>query len=108
MFLKEKRDGSINGSGEADKRKQQEKIEPIDATSTTVTTEAVMLIAKIDSLEGRYVAVIDKTGACFSADMYNKVHVLFIGAVAALMVAADPALYRPFVSYYTGQAVLYV
>ena len=32
MFLKEKRDGTIKGLGEADGRKQHEKIKPKDAT----------------------------------------------------------------------------
>ena len=63
MFLKEKRDGSIKGRGVADGRKQRKKIEPKDATSPTVSTEAVMLAAKIDALEGRDVAVVDIPGA---------------------------------------------
>ena len=40
--------------------------------------------------------------------MDNKVHVVFRGTLAEMMVMADPALYRPFVSYETGKPVLYV
>ena len=57
MFLKEKRGGSIKGGGVPDERKQREKIEPKDATSPKVSTEAVMITATIDALEGRDLAV---------------------------------------------------
>ena len=40
----------IKGRGVADGRKQREKIEPKDATSPTVSTEVVMLTAKIDAI----------------------------------------------------------
>ena len=76
--------------------------------SPTVSTEAVMLTAKIDALEGRDVAVVDIPGAYLSADMDDEVHVVFRGTLADMMVIADPALYRPFVSYETGKLVLYV
>ena len=67
-----------------------------------------MLTATIDALEGREVEVVDITGAYLSADMDDEVHILFIGTLAHMMVAADPALYRTFVSYETGKAVLYI
>ena len=108
IFLKENRDRSIKGHGVADGRKQQEKIEPKDATYPTVSTEAVMLTATINALEERDVAVVDMPGAYLSADMDNEVHTVFRGTLAEMMVADDPELYRPFVSYKTGKAVLYV
>ena len=77
-------------------------------TSPTVSTEAVMITATIDALEGRDVAVVDIPGAYLSADMENEVHVVFRGTLAEMMLMADPALYRPFVSYETGKPVLYV
>ena len=89
----------IKGRGVVDGRKQQEKTEPKGAASPTVSTEAVMLTATIDALEGRDVAVVDISGAYLSADMDDEVHVLFRGTLADMMVMADPALYRPFVSY---------
>ena len=84
-----------------------EKIEPKDATSPTVSEEAVMLTAKIDALEGRYVAVVDIPGEHLSADMDDEVHIVFRGTLAEMMVAADPSLYQPFVSNETGEAILY-
>ena len=107
MFLKEKRYGPIKGRGVADEKKR-EKIEPKDATSPTVLTVAFMLTATTNSLEGRDVAVVDIPGAYLSVDMDDEVHMVFRRTLAELMVAADPALYRPLVSYETGQAVLYV
>ena len=67
-----------------------------------------MLTATIDALEGRDVAVVDIPGAYFSADMDNEVHIVFRVTLAETVVASEPALYRPFVSYETGKAVLYV
>ena len=56
-----------------------------------------MHTATIDALEEVDVAVVDIPGAYLSADVDNKVHVVFRVKLAELMVAADPALYRPFV-----------
>ena len=108
MFLKENRYGSIKGCGVADGRKKREKTEPKDAASPTVSTEAVMLTAKINVLEGRAVAVVDIPGAYLSTDMDDEVHIVFRGTLAEMILAADTALYRPFVSYETGKAFLYV
>ena len=67
-----------------------------------------MLTETIDTLDVRYVAVIDKPGSYLSSDMDDKVHVVVRGTLSELMVVADPSLYQPFVSYEMGQAVLYV
>ena len=106
MFLKEKRDGLIKGRGVEDGKKQREKIKPKDATSPTVSTEAVMLTATINALEGQEVVVVDIPGAYLSADMDNEEHVVFRGTLAEMMVMANPELYRPFLSYETGKPVL--
>ena len=66
-----------------------------------------MLTATINALEGRFVAVVDIPRVYLSADMDDEVHVVFRRSLAEMMVAADPALYRPFVSYETVKAVLY-
>ena len=108
MFLKQKRDGSIKGRGVADGIKQRERIEPKDATSPTVLTEAVMLTETIDALEGQDVAVVDIPGEYLSAYMDNEVHIVFRGKLAEMMVMANPKLYQPFVSYEIGKPVLYV
>ena len=67
-----------------------------------------MLTSTINALEGRDVAVVDIPGAYLRAEMDNELHVVFRGTLAEMMVMADPALYRPFVSYETGKPVLYV
>ena len=108
MFLKEKQDGSIKGRGVADGIQKREKIEPKDSTSPTVSTEAAMLTATIDAIEGRDVAVVDIPGAYLSSYMDDEVQVMFKGALAEMIVMVDPALYQPFVSYETGKLVLYV
>ena len=51
-------------------------------------------------------ALVDIPGAYMSADADNKVHIVLRGTLAEMMVAADPEIYRPFVSYETGKAVL--
>ena len=53
-------------------------------------------------------AVVDIPGAYLSADMDDEVHMVFRGTLAEMVVMANPALYRPFVSYETGKTVLYV
>ena len=77
-------------------------------TSPTVSTEAVILTATINALEGRDVAVVDIQGGYISANMDDEVHVVFRGTLVEMMVMADTALYQPFVSYETGKPVLYV
>ena len=108
MFLKEKRDSSIKARGVGYKRKQQDKIEPKDATYPTVPTYSFMITATINTLEGRDMAVVDIPGTYLSADMDDEVNVVLRGTLAEMMVAADPALYWPFVSCNTGKEVLYV
>ena len=53
-------------------------------------------------------AVVDIPGAYLSADMDDEVHMVFRRTLAEIIVMAYPALYRSFVSYEIGQAVLYV
>ena len=67
-----------------------------------------MLTATIDALEGRDVAVVDIPGAYLSVDVEDEVQMVFRSTLAERMVAADPALYQPFVYHETGQVVLYV
>ena len=77
MLMKEKRDGTIKGHGVADKGNQQEKIEPNDATSSTVSSEALKLSATINALEEREVDIVDIPGAFLSTDMDDKMHIVF-------------------------------
>ena len=47
-----------------------------------------MLTATIYALEGREVAVVDTPGVYSSVDMDDKIHVVFIGTLVELMMAA--------------------
>ena len=55
MFLKQKQCGRIKGRGCADGRKQRVWTNKEDATSPTVSTEAVLLTSVIDAKERREV-----------------------------------------------------
>ena len=52
--------------------------------------------------------VVDIPGSYLIVDMEDEVHVVFRGTLAEMLVMANPALYQPFVSYETGNPVLYV
>ena len=53
-------------------------------------------------------ALVDTPGVHLRVEMDDEVHVVSIGTLAEMMVVADPALYRPFVSYETVNAALYI
>ena len=59
MFMKEKRNGTVEGRGCADGQKRREGTESIETTSPTVATESVLLTAVIDALEERDVACVE-------------------------------------------------
>ena len=67
-----------------------------------------MLTVTINALKGRDVAVVDILTSYLSADVDYEVHMVFRGTLVDLMVAADPELYRPFMSYAAVQEVIYV
>ena len=52
-------------------------------------------------------SVVDIPGEYLSADMDDEAHMVFRRTLAEMMVMADQALYRTFVSYETGKPVLY-
>ena len=88
--IKEKRCGKLKGRTCADGRKQREEIDPKDATSPTVSTEALLLSCAIDASENRHVATADIEGAFLKANMDNFVVVVFEGTSAELMVRTNP------------------
>ena len=67
-----------------------------------------MLTATTITLEVRDVAIVDTPGAYLSTYMDGEVHIVFRGTISEMMVAYNPALYQPLVSYETVKAVLYV
>ena len=93
MLLKGKPDKTIKVRGVADRRKQQENINPKDTTSTKILMEAFMITAKIGALKGRDVAMVDTPREYLCANMDHEVHVVFRVTLLELMVESDPALY---------------
>ena len=107
MFLKRKRNGKIKGRGCADGRKQRAYIAKEDATSPTVSTDAVFITAIIDAMEGRCVTVVDIPGAFMQVMMDKGVHMRITGLMATLLIEIDSS-YKQFVVYEHGKPVIYV
>ena len=59
LFLKQKRDGTVKGRTVAGGNKQRDYIGKEEASSPTVSTEAVVLTSVIEASEDRDVATID-------------------------------------------------
>ena len=64
MFLKRKRNGKVKARGCADGRPQRAYIPQEDARAPTGSTEAVFMMAVIDAMENRTVAIMDIPGVC--------------------------------------------
>ena len=108
MFLKQKRCGRIKGRGCADGRKQRVWTTKEDATSPTVSTEAVLLTSIIDAKERREVMTVDIPGAFMQGDQDETVHMKLEGTLADLLARCDPTKYQPYLVTENGKTVLYV
>jgi hypothetical protein len=108
MYLKRKRCGKYKARGCADGRKQRAWTNKEDASSPTISTEAVFLTSIIDALENRDVAIVDVPGAFMQADMDELVHVRFTGTMVDLLLEIDPEMYGPYVTYEGKEKVMYV
>jgi hypothetical protein len=109
MFLTEKRNGDIKGRACADGRKQREDFSKQDATSPTVSNEAIFLTALIEAMEERDVACFDIPGAFLHAETDEEVIMLLKGRLAELMVMVEPSLYRKYITVNSrGETMLYV
>ena len=108
MFLKRKRCGKVKGHGCAGGRKQGAYISREDSTAPTVSMEAVFLIAVIDALEGREVAVFDVTGAFMQADIDELVHVRFMGEMVSMLLQIDDEMYKDYVVMEKGEQVMHM
>lgn len=109
MFLKQKRSGAIKGRGCADGRKQRGEMTKPEASSPTVSTEAVFLLLTIAAKEGREVMVIDIPGAFLQTDLDPSEQVLIRldGRMAELLALIDPQIYRPNIVTEGGKPVIY-
>ena len=61
-----------------------------EATSPTVSTNAVLITSAIDAHEGKVVAVIDLSVAFLHAEMDDVVYMVMRGGVAELMAETAP------------------
>lgn len=108
MFLKEKRCGTVKAQGCADGRKQRLYTPKEEASSPTVSIEAVFLSCLIDAYERHDVGTVDVPGAFMQTDMDELVHVRLTGTMAELLAQLDPTLYRKHITIEKGKQVLYV
>jgi len=109
MFIKEKKDGAVKARGCADGRPQWQYTEKGDASSPTVSLEAMMMSCCIDAKEGRYVAVADIPGAFLHADMIECVHMIMEGTIAEHIAKLEPTIYREYIWHdRKGKPMLYV
>jgi hypothetical protein len=96
QLLKLKRCGRLRGRTCADGRKQRKYILPEDATSPTVSTEALLMTCVIDARERRHVVTADVPGAFLHAKMDDVVHVVVEGEQLQLLIKSNPE-YKMFV-----------
>ena len=108
MFLKRKQGGKINGRGCTHRRKQCAYTAKEDAASPTIASKAMFLMAVIDAMEGRKVAVFNVPGAFIQADKDELVHVRFTGKMVELLLEIDKDMYEPCVTTEGRQQVMYV
>ena len=67
-------------------RIQEETVGLADMPSTTVSTEGLILLCMIYTMEGRYVATSDIPGAFLHTNYYKgDIHIKLEGAVVALL-----------------------
>ena len=108
-LIKEKRCGRIKGRTCADGRPQRAYVPREEATSPTVSMEALMATLVIDAKEQRDVAIFDVPGAYLHADMPDDKFVLLKleGEFVNIMCDVNPN-YIPFVRTEKGKKVLYL
>ena len=92
MFLKLKRDGvAIKDRGCADGRKYQEWLSKEDTSLSTVSTEGLVILCMIDTMEVWEVAT-DDTLEAFLQTKYDKgdIHIKLEGYIVTLLEEIDP------------------
>jgi hypothetical protein len=95
MILKKKRCGKIKGQGCADGRKQCVYIAKEEASSPTVSIEALMMSCVVDAKEKRDVATANIPGAFMQADMDELVYMRLEGVMVDILMELDPKKYGP-------------
>ena len=85
-----KRSGKIKGRTVANGKKHRDYIPRNDITSTTISTEALIISLAIEAHKGRKVSTADVEGAYLHADMDEKVIMMFDGEMVDYMIAVNP------------------
>jgi hypothetical protein len=108
-LIKEKRCGRLKGRACADGSKQKSYIPREEATSPTVSMEALTASLVIDAHEKRAVSIFDVPGAYLNADMPEDKFVLLKleGAFVDIMCEVNP-VYLKDVRYENGKKTLYM
>jgi hypothetical protein len=73
-----------------------------------MATKSIFLMAVIDALEGRDVAIIDVPGAFMQADTDELMHVRFTGKMLDLLLEIDAEMYGPCIVQEGKEQVMYV
>ena len=107
MLVKEKRDGTVKGRGCCDGSGQRGFINEFDATSPTVSTEALAISCAIDAYEKRKVMTVDIPGAYLHCHMDSEEYVLLEGVLVDLYLKADPIAAGKVTSSSSGTKRLY-
>ena len=89
MLVKEKRDGTVKGRGCCDGSGQRGFINEFDATSPTVSTEALAISCAVDVYEERKVMTVDIPGAYLHCHMDSEEYVLLEGVLVDLYLKVD-------------------
>jgi len=109
MFIKEKRDGTVEARGCADGRPQWKYMDKEEASTPTVSLEAIMMSCSTDVKEGMYVVVTDIPRAFLHANMNDCVHMIMEATILVHVVRLEPTIYQKYIWHdKKGKTVLYV
>lgn len=109
-LIKEKRDGKVKGRTVTDGSTQRGYIPPEQATSPTVSIEALLITCVIDAMAWRAMAVADVSGAFLKNEIPDDdedVLVVFEGKIVELLIRTDASYERYVHINKTGKKVLY-
>ncbi len=102
IFVERKRDGSLKAQQVAGGNKQQGYIFKEDASSPTVSSEAVMLMCVIDATKKRDVAVVDIPNAFIQTvveDEKDRAFIRIRGPLVDILGSIAPYVYGSYVTF---------
>ena len=108
QLIKEKKDGRIKGRTCVNGSRQRLYTAEEDASSPTVSTEALLLTAAIDAAEERFVATCDITGAFLKADMDDFVLIALYDKEIDALIQANEKYCKYIKTLKNGRRVLYL